>query len=971
MVLPFNLNGAIQEVRNSESNKELMESLSRFSEEFYKSLGIILYSRYLSTIEDSNTDFSIDILNLVDDYFERPSFESWNRLGKLCVEKLLISGDRFAIEIGNIAKRELEGDNNTNAQEILKEINNLRSNHSYKPPKKMQIQHVLEAMRLLRNFRSHEWDNNLILQPLVDTGVDKFIINIVEEIFNDFNIYIVKPHTIKKGYVETFVCKNGEKYKQNFELKDEIIPSLEETFIVYYQDEKPFSFSSKAILYNYEENRIFVYTSYRKEKAIFENVPIVGNLQKTTIEYKNLRDIFNIPNKKFATQQLETLEQKFGKILIKNDIIHNLPKRLDYYVHRDEMEKKLIEKLSHKRLYITTLDGGGGFGKTELAKEVIWSIIEGDFKHSLPSQLDFKYVIWVTGKVEYFKEGSIDFKEQSFNTLEDLLDSILYTTRQYNLIDETIEQKRNHVIEILNNSPSTILILDNLETVSEKDLVWDFLIQLGDEIETNVKILITSRTRGGYADQRLNIRAMKSEEANKLIIQEMKRFDVSSHYLEKKLIQKIIDLTGSIPLLIRYFVSLLAHGYNVDEMMKKMPIGSENALNFICTYQWNELNKNSKKLLMGIAFNGGTLNFAQAKLLCNFIDDEFYDAKEELQDRSFLVDDTLINSKLTILPPISKYAKIKLEEYPEIEEDFNETQNFIKIPTSFELSNKIQTYLFTEDIALSQIFQRAELFIKRGAIDEAYQWFNQAVKRFPDNVLAWRSKGDFEYRYLKDDVQGKKSFKMAIELNKKDPVSYNSLAYWEYDRGKEYNRKSNIVKSIELNNKALGYSVDEDYSKKIKVFIASALMKLAYITRDESYRSHNQKEKWELLSRTDKYFFQVIDLLENNLYQKATENYQEIHHNSIAYNLLANAHLMLGGRNAPKRKYYDLKAISYLISGLKFDVSNSQLLYTLGHPGVKNNLKQFNIIYDYPNDNVIRDLFNIENQTLDMIDHLS
>ena len=214
------------------------------------------------------------------------------------------------------------------------------------------------------------------------------------------------------------------------------------------------------------------------------------------------------------------------------------------------------------------------------------------------------------------------------------------------------------------------------------------------------------------------------------------------------------------------------------------------------------------------------LNFAQAKLLNNFSDEEFYIAKEELQDHSFLVDGTLITSKLTILPPISKYAKIKLQEYPEVEEEFIETQKLIKVPSAMELSNKIQTYLFTDDIALIQIFQRAELLIKRGAIDDAYQWFNQAVKRFPDNVLAWRSKGDFEFRHLKEDVEGAKSFNKAIGLNPKDPISYNSLAYWEYDRGKEYgkeyNRKLNLKRSIELNEMALNCGSDEDFSKKLK-----------------------------------------------------------------------------------------------------------------------------------------------------------
>jgi len=462
---------------------------------------------------------------------------------------------------------------------------------------------------LLRNFRSHEWDDNSILQPLVDTGIRDFIIENLKEIFKYFNVYVNQPYSVKRDHMEVVICKNGEKHKTTVECQDGFLPRLEENYIMFYQEEQLFTFPTKLISYDLEENRIFVYTNYREGKALFENLPTVGGLKKKQIEYETLQDIFGIPHNEFDSQQLETLEQKFGKIMIENDVIHNLPKRLDDYIHREEIEGKLIEKLSHRRLYIITLDGGGGFGKTESAKEVIWSIITGDSKYTIPPQLDFKYVIWVTGKVEYFREGSVDSKEQSFNTLEDLLNSILYVNRQSNLTNESIEKKRNKIVEILNNSPSTIIILDNLETVSEKDIVWEFLIQLGDVVKTEVKILITSRTRGGYADQRLNIRAMEPEEANNLILSEMNRLDISPQYKEKNSIRKIVELTGSIPLLIRYFVSLLAHAYNIDEMMKNIPRGSENALNFICNYQWNELNKNSKKLLMGIAFNRGGVKF--------------------------------------------------------------------------------------------------------------------------------------------------------------------------------------------------------------------------------------------------------------------------------------------------------------------------------------------------------------------------
>jgi len=137
-------------------------------------------------------------------------------------------------------------------------------------------------------------------------------------------------------------------------------------------------------------------------------------------------------------------------------------------------------------------------------------------------------------------------------------------------------------------------------------------------------------------------------------------------------------------------------------------------------------------------------------------------------------------------------------------------------------------------------------------------------------------------------------------------------------------------------------------------------MKLAYISRDEAFRAHGHK--LESFKIVDQYFDQVIHILEDNLFPEPTENYQEIHHNIIDHTLSANAYLIRGGLRDKKRKLYDLKAILHLISGLKLDQRNSQLVYAIGHPGVKNILREFNIVCGMADDNVIRKLFEIESQ---------
>ena len=70
-----------------------------------------------------------------------------------------------------------------------------------------------------------------------------------------------------------------------------------------------------------------------------------------------------------------------------------MPDLVADYAIREKVEQQLLEKLSHRRLYLTTIDGGGGFGKTELAKKVVWNSIESEDRSEFPLSLQFKYVV--------------------------------------------------------------------------------------------------------------------------------------------------------------------------------------------------------------------------------------------------------------------------------------------------------------------------------------------------------------------------------------------------------------------------------------------------------------------------------------------------------------------------------------------------------------------------------------------------
>ncbi len=972
MAMILNLPGAIKEVRTSTTNREIIESLNRFTEEFYKTVGILLYTRCKFYIDSNEIEPDRDLFLLIEDHFEKPTYDSWMRLGKNSATVLSRTGDKLALRFSEPLNRSLDQDSNTTARNILKEIHLLLSNQGYRPPKKCTLSQVLEIMRLLRNFRSHEWDNNFLLQSLVDTGIQDFIVKRIDEIFSNIEVEILKPISIKRDYIETYFYSSAE-------TKVEKIPKssicvniddsfLDSTFLRFGGEEQLFEMMTKLAQIDENTNRLYLYSKMKKNsEAVFISLPLTGEIKTISRKHQHFLDLFGLPHKQQeAVLQNQTLVQKFGEICEENNIIHNLPELTPNYIVREKIENDLLNKLSHQRLYITTLDGGGGFGKTDLAKKVIWKIIKGEVDKEIEEILNFDCIIWISGKITYFNLGSIEEKEQSFDTLDDLLDCVFYITNNLHFLNQDLNFKKQEVIHILKSINSTLIILDNLETTSQKDEVWEYLIRLGDKVTSNIKILITSRVLGTYAVQRLNVRSMEYKEAKLLILNEIERLDVDKRYKNERNIKDISELSGRIPLLIIYFVRLLSRGLNLSELKEHTPKESENAFNFICSFQWNELSPDARKLLMGISKKGGKVSFAEAKLLCTFTDSEFQDAKEELQNRSFLVDTELINSLLVVLPPINKFVSSKLQEFPEIDEELNEGIKLIEIPSQMNIDSGIQTLLYTDEIALNQIFQRADLLIRRGAIDEAYRWYQQAVSRFPENVLSWRTIGDFEFKHLEDDEKAKKSFEKAINLNPKDDVTYRMYAYWQYDRGAKNSRKTNLTRSIDLNHKALGLVDDEGYKRIIKDHIASSLMKLGYIHRDEARKNNNQKT----FDLAHQYFKNVVDLLSDNIVCNP-KRIEEFKHNALDYNVLANACLMIGGKNDKNRKWYDFSALDFLIKGLKlknenqmiiFDQSGEQLKYTLRNPIIKKLFREFDMHYDRVDDGVIDCIIEMEDK---------
>ena len=961
MALVLNLAGGIQEIRTASTNKEIIEAVNRTSEEVFRTLGILFYIRYLKYQRTDNNKFNEDIAQLVQNHFGSPTFAKWIKLQELCREELSELGDQYTLNFNKKIYENFDAKSATQARKILIEIHNLKNNNNFSPPRHIEKIKFLEQIRLDRNRRCHHWDDNKKLLPLVKSGIRDFIIEVIEELFKDINIEILKIDAIKLDCIEVVSNINHNAERKSLK-KTDITPDLGKIYVIYNEQENLFLYGTNLIHFDNESNRIFIYSECDKLKTTYENVPLIGAYENISLQTKGLLSIFGLSKEDVEiNSNLITLSQKFGDIKIFNSIIHNLPKPSPYYVKREKLEGKLIQKLLHRRHETTMLNGGGGYGKTELAKKVIWNVLNREYPNETLEKLKFEYIIWITGKITYFEYGQITETEQSFNTLEDLLDCVLYVTNHSDLIKNSLDYKKKVVISILSGIKSSLLILDNLETVSEKKEIWDYFDELSNEVTSEIKIIVTTRVSGNYPYQTLNVEPMTHDESRQLILEQLERFDITDKYGNENAINEIIRLSAGAPLLILYIVQLLRSGYNIDELKNNMSEGYDKALNFICKYQWDDLTNDAKKLLIAISIAGGKISFAQAKTMCSYNDTIFQAAKEKLKKWSFVIDDELVNSILAILPPINRFVSNEsYSHHPDIENELKKRWQWISKGEKSDKDNPSSSVLDSEDIAIKNIFQNADRLIRIGAISEAYNWYQQAISQFPESHIAWRTIGDFEFKNV-DEEKGRQSFKKSIELNPNDPVTFTSLAFWEGEVGKNKNEIAFIRRSIELNEQAKKITKVDANLKIITDHISQSLLAMATMEIKRTINNYGIEKK-NAFAMAEVYIDKAIGLIQNNFYDDPKSK-DEIAHNVIDFSTLAKAYLEKAKRYPDNKKaklYYHNLALSKIIAGLKLRPDHYRLEYLLGDHNIKRLLREdYSINYEEVDEIVVSKIIKI------------
>ena len=487
----------------------------------------------------------------------------------------------------------------------------------------------------------------------------------------------------------------------------------------------------------------------------------------------------------------------------------NLP-RPDYstFFGRDNERAEILEHLDHPRAWITIIDGIGGVGKTALALNCAEHIRDA----SLSDDTDFEHVIWASAKTEKLTPTGISPVEPTFTGLPSLLATIMAVTGFH---DEEPEDEIELVKEILSIT-KTLLVLDNLETVSDPKLL-NFL----QDIPPPSKVLATTRTRMEGSHKNLRLNALPHQDALDMIRQlahELDSLELSN--MNEETISGLIERVGGIPLAIRLAVGRVATGLPLSSYLDKLDTGAaqQDLLEFCFSESWDSLENESKATLLAAAIFSEPPSDVELRTVLGIPELRLNEAIGTLIRRGFLnssFDTRGETYRYSLLPLTSDFVHQQSEHYPELkthlqdkynsyliekgrfEEALLQTSHFFpvskSVPEAERLSNMLvesafRTYQQGDYSGAVSRLENASSYketphlnhtwgvIERdeGAFGTARAKFRRAVSLDKSRLPTWRSWGRMEQRL--GNWQGAvECFERASELPGADPGDFHGL----------------------------------------------------------------------------------------------------------------------------------------------------------------------------------------------------
>jgi tetratricopeptide (TPR) repeat protein len=298
--------------------------------------------------------------------------------------------------------------------------------------------------------------------------------------------------------------------------------------------------------------------------------------------------------------------------------LHNLPEP-DWdettFIGRKSEAQKLLDSLRSRRNTVITVTGEGGIGKTALALEVAYTLVDSDDN-------PYEAVLWVSLKTEKLTAYGVQ-------ELKDAIQGFDHTIVALGRgLDSTFSGSLSELASALTGI-ECLIIVDNLESAQGQEIV-----EMYDALPNSVNYLFTSRLGIGQLERRFPLPPLSEQEAKLLL----RKFAVARQQkrlasLSETAISNVVEQLRNSPLAIRWYVLASEAGrVPLDTLRDQREL-----LDFCVKNVYDSLSENSKAVLTVLRALDRAIGFDEFAILTEMMIDELRVVTQELSRGSLVV----------------------------------------------------------------------------------------------------------------------------------------------------------------------------------------------------------------------------------------------------------------------------------------------------------------------------------------------
>lgn len=443
-------------------------------------------------------------------------------------------------------------------------------------------------------------------------------------------------------------------------------------------------------------------------------------------------------------------------------VYHNLP-MADFdesgFIGR-ESDSEQVKKLLLGNNRVVSIIGDGGIGKSALILKVAYDIV--DLKEECP----FDAIIWVSAKTAMLSTSGIQYIHNSIRDYTGFIERITEN------VGAPIGKLSANIKEILEffNEFNVLLIIDNLETILEKDI--RYFIR---EAQQRCKIAITSRVGLGELEFPRKLSGLTEEESTRLVreISTVRNSEVLRR-LSNSQLSKIANQLLFNPLAIKWFVNSVDSGRSPKEVLNN----KDDLLNYCLSNVYEKLSENAKLILSTLLsarkpLNDAELNFltclspldmrkALNRLFVTTLARREVPASSEISECVYSVSDFTKNYLLAQHPPKKKFVQTIASKIKKLSTSFEEVSRVSRVNEFNFKALEVRTQ--NEKVICRYLVEALKLSRpKMKRYDDAIIKVNEAREIVPNYFEVYRVSA-FIKSYKGDLLGAEEDYKIAIEM---------------------------------------------------------------------------------------------------------------------------------------------------------------------------------------------------------------